>query len=156
MNQIEINDMTLSYPEEFHEMDEREKAGFRFYKDNPGICLTNPEKHILVTVGFKKSGIASLLLDTDNVAKQAEKNISVSMKPNGYCLERFTDCSIADKKASGYRYHYTAQDIAMTGETIVVKHNKVFYYLNFYARTELLEDSLEIWANMLAAVRWHK
>ena len=43
-----------------------------------------------------------------------------------------------------------------TGETIVVKHNKVFYYLNFYARTELLEDSLEIWANMLAAVRWHK
>ena len=57
-----------------------------------------------------------------------------------------------EEKASGYRYHYCIQDTEMTGETLVVKYKKVFYYLNFYARTGLLEESFKIWQSILDTI----
>ena len=42
----------------------------------------------------------------------------------------------------------------MTGETAVVKHKKVFYYLNFYVRTEWRDESLVIWQGILDSVCW--
>ena len=34
----------------------------------------------------------------------------------------------------------------------LVKYKKVFYYLNFYARTGLLEESLKIWQSILDTI----
>ena len=154
MTNIKINELQLSYAEDFHEMDEKERSGLNFYKDGPGICLSNPEKHIIITVGWKKSSLASLMISEKEAAEKAEENISVAMRNYGYTFEEFTDHILDGEKACGYRYHYTAQNISMTGETVVVKFKKVFYYLNFYARTELLDESLKIWQEMLDSAKW--
>ena len=34
----------------------------------------------------------------------------------------------------------------------LVKYKKVFYYLNFYARTGLLEESFKIWQSILDTI----
>ena len=154
--QVKINELQLSYTEGFHEMDENEKAGLNFYKEGPGVCLSDPEKHIIVSIGWVKSGLASVMISEKEAAKKAEEKISSPMKAYGYVLEGFSDYIVDGEKACGYRYHYTAQDIGMTGETIVVKYRKVFYYLNFYARTELLDESLKIWQEMLDSAKWEK
>ena len=57
-----------------------------------------------------------------------------------------------EKKAGLVFYKDSIQDTDMTGETIVVRHKKAFYYLNFYARTGLLEESLKIWQSILDTI----
>lgn len=154
MTQIKINELNITYPESFHEMDETEKAGLNFFKEGPGVCLSAPELHILVSIGWKKSGLASLMVSEKEAAENGEKQISKAMSANGYQLEKFTEYTPGGKTAYGYRYTYKAQDIGMTGETAVMKYNKVFYYLNFYARTEFLPESLKIWKEMLDSVHF--
>ncbi|MCR5322430.1 MAG: hypothetical protein K6E85_04045 [Lachnospiraceae bacterium] len=121
MNTIQINDISLSYPEGFHEMSDREKAGLQFFKGQQGTCLSDPEKHILVSIGFRKSAIASLMIDGEKAAREAEKNIREPMKNFGYRMENFSECEIAGQKAYGFRYHYTARDIGMTGEQFLCR-----------------------------------
>lgn len=151
---ITINDLQILCPDGFHEMSEGERSKLNFYKDGPGVCLSNPDMHIIVSIGWTKSGFASLMMNEKEAARNAEEKISKPMKAYGYQLEGFSDYSLGGEKACGYRYHYTAQGIAMTGETIVVKYRKVFYYLNFYARTELLEESLQVWQKMLDSIEF--
>ncbi len=154
MLQVMVNALRVSCPEGFREMNESEKAGLHFAMEAPGICLTNPEKHMVVSIGWVKSGMASLLLSEKDAARKGEEKVSRLMKDLGYQLEEYPNRTLDEEKASGYRYHYTAQDIGMTGETLVAKHRKVFYYLNLYCRTELREESLKIWEEMLDAMRW--
>ncbi|MCR4962812.1 MAG: hypothetical protein K6B40_02890 [Firmicutes bacterium] len=150
MKQMQIQDLILSYPEGFHEMSREEKAGLAFYNGESGVCLSDPEAHILVTIGCKESRLAFLLQARD-AAKKAEEHIRKPMQAYQYRLEEFSDHRVGGEKACGYRYRYTVQDIPMTGETVVVKHKKAFYYLNFYARTESLTDSIKKWQAMLDA-----
>ena len=152
MAQIRINQLEMMYPDSFHEMSEEKKAGLVFYKDSPGACLEDPENHIIVTVGWTKPGIMAMMLNEKEAAKAAEKKISRPMAAHGYHLEEFSDTVLGGVKASGYRYHYHIQDTDMTGETLVVKYKKVFYYLNFYARTGLLEESFKIWQSILDTI----
>ena len=149
---IRINQLEMMYPDSFHEMSEEKKAGLVFYKDSPGACLEDPEHHIIVTVGWTKPGIMAMMLNEKEAAKAAEKKISRPMAACGYHLEGFSDAVIGGAKASGYRYHYHIQDTDMTGDTLVVKYKKVFYYMNCYARTGLLEESFKIWQSILDTI----
>ena len=152
MAQTRINDLLIAYPDSFREMSEEKKERLAFYKDGPGVCLEDPEHHIIVTIGRMKSGIASIMFSEKDTARTAEKKISRHMTAYGYHLEGFSDTVIGGVKASGYRYHYHIQDTDMTGETLVVKYKKVFYYLNVYARTGLLEESFKIWQSILDTI----
>ena len=156
MTETAIHELRISYPDSFHEMSADEMSGMRFYKDRPGAAITDPEKHIIVTAGWKKSGFAALLLSEKDAAKKAEQSISAPMKAYGYQLEGFSGRALGGEKACGYRYHYKAKDTEMTGETFAVKHNKAFYYLNFYTRTALLEENLAVWSEMLDSIRWEE
>ena len=156
MTKVKINELQLTYTEDFHEMDENERAGLNFYKDEAGVCLSAPEKHIIISVGWKKSAVASMMMNAKEAAENAEKNISRPMRAYGYELDGFTDYELDGEKACGFRYHYTSQGIGMTGETVAVKYRKVFYYLNFYVRTELLDESLKLWQDMLDSAEWLK
>ena len=152
MTRITINALTITYPEGFHEMTDAEKAGLNFYKDGPGACLSDPDRHMIVTIGWMKSGIASLMFSEKEAARSAEGKISKPMAAYGYCLEGFSDMKLGGENASGFRYHYRSGETDMSAEMLVMKYKKVFYYLNFYARTGLLEESRKIWQEMLDSV----
>lgn len=151
----EINELKLSFMDGFREMTEDEIKQLNFYKDGPGVCVKDPQRHILITVGWNKTTFGTLMISAKEAAQNAESKISKPMQANGYQLDSFYERKLGGEKACGYRYHYTAQDIKMTGETWVVKRNKSFYYLNFYARTELEADSLEIWNQILDTADFH-
>ncbi len=58
------------------------------------------------------------------------------------------------KEAKGFRYEYEAQGIGMTGDALAIKRDKTLYYLYIYARTELREESLALWEEILNSIRW--
>ena len=100
MVQITINQLQISCPEGFRELSSEEKAGLKFYMDRPGTCLANPEKHIIVTVGWVKSGLASMMISEKEAARKAEEKISKAMKANEYQPEGFQDYVLDGEKAS--------------------------------------------------------
>ena len=49
------NEMQLSYPDGFHVMSEEELSKMTFYGEAPGWCISDPERHIDLSVSWKKT-----------------------------------------------------------------------------------------------------
>ena len=147
--------LELHCPEGFHEMDATERQGLRFVEAGPAVCLTDPERHMIVSVGWKKPGLlARLMLNDGDLARAMEGNIARAMKPYGYRREDCPDQSVGGRASKGVRYTYTAQGIDMCGESRVVRAGDTLYYFNFYTRAALRNDNFRAWADMLEGVVW--
>ena len=149
-NRLQLHGLTLCRPEGFHEMDEAEWSKLRLLADGEGAGLSDPERHMIVTVGYKRAGsLASALLNTKDLARNMEKQICRSMASLGCRSEGVKPRSIGGRDAWGVRYSYTVQDTGMTGESYVLKDGREIWYLHVYMRTALLADSEPVWETML-------
>lgn len=147
-------DLTVSFPEGFRRMTEGEMKKLNRLEDGPGVFMTSPERHIIVTVGWKKIALlASLLLSAKDIAKNAGGRIARAMKPCGCSEPAYTERTVAGSRAHGFRYAYTAENVPMEAETCILKRGRVVLYFNFYAREALKEESFSVWESVLASVR---
>ena len=63
MNTIILNhELKAVIPGGFHEMDEAERGKLNFIQDGPGGGISDPERHILISVGWKPFGGLSAML----------------------------------------------------------------------------------------------
>jgi hypothetical protein len=155
MQRIFNNTLHLSFPDGFHVMDNDERQKLNKLVEGPGECLADPENHIIISIGWKELGLfPSLLVSAKDAADNSQKAISKAMEPYGYRFRETFAEDIGGKSAPGFSYEYEAQGIAMHGETCVVKHNKVLYYLHIYMRRELKEEGTKIWKDILATAKW--
>ena len=149
-NHLHLHGLTLPIPEGFHVMDEEEWSRMKLLADGEGAGLSDPERHIVVTLGWKQTGgFSAALLSAKDLAKNMEKQICKAMAALGCKSEGVKQRAIGGREAHGLRYGYTAQGTAMTGESWVIKEKKEILYLHGYMRTELLEASLPVWEEML-------
>ena len=145
----------LSFPDGFHVMDNDERQKLKMLVDGPGECLTDPDRHIIISIGWKELSLfPSLLVSSKDAADNSQKAISQAMQPYGYRFRETFAEDIGGKSAPGFSYEYEAQGISMHGETCVIKHNKVLYYLHIYMRRELKGESTKIWKDILATAKW--
>lgn len=151
-----LNDaLRLTIPEGFHVMTDEECGRFTVLEEGEWIGLSDPERHILMTVGWKPVGrFTAALLSGRDIAKNMERWIRKPMQPLGYRLEAFGERAIAGTKAHGLRYGYEVQTVEMMAESYAVKHKRTIYYLHFYARAALWQESLPVREEFLASVRW--
>ena len=148
------NSLKLPCPEGFHVMDEEERSELNIMGNGPCVCLSDPERHIIVSIGWQQvGGLTSLLLKSGDIVKNSEKAIRKSMQAYGYQLEGFLQHSIAGNNADGFVYIYEAKGVPMYAQSCAMKVGKVFYYFHFYARQELREESLKVWEEILDSVR---
>lgn len=149
------NALTIAYPEGFHVMDASERKEMNILGDGPGEFLTDPDRHIIVSVGWKPLPLAaSMLLGAKDGAKNTKAAISKAMEPYGFRANENLKKTLGGVTAEGFSYVYTAQEIPMYGEAYVAKHKRVFYYLYLYARSELKDMSLQVWDEILASASW--
>ncbi|MBR6473152.1 MAG: hypothetical protein IKS99_05470 [Firmicutes bacterium] len=156
MEFLKVNDqIILYYPEGFHVMDDAERSEMNFLEAGLSEVLSDPERHMLVTVGWKKSGgFASFMLNSKDLAKNMESKVSKAMAPAGYTLNGFMEKAVGGKTIEGFGYEYSAGGVDMYGESFALKTGKMLYYFHLYARKELLEDSLPVWEEMLNSAEW--
>lgn len=148
------NSLKLPCPDGFHVMDEEEKSQLNIMRDGPGVCLSDPERHMMVSIGWQQvGGLTSMLLKSGDIVKNSEKAVSKSMQSYGYQREGFLQRSIAGNQAEGFAYTYEAQGVPMYGQSCAMKVGKVFYYFHCYARQALREESLKVWEEILDSVR---
>ena len=149
-SKLSLHGLTLSWPEGFHQMDEAEWSRFKLLADGEGAGLSDPERHMIVTAGYRQAGgFSAALLSAKDLAKNMEKQICKSMAALGCRSEGLKTRAVGGREAHGLRYTYTAHGIAMTGESWVVKEKKEIWYLHCYLRTELREASLPVWEEIL-------
>ena len=155
MEHVKVQGLTLSYPECFHILDEAERAKLRFAEEGEGVCLSAPEQHILISVAWTPVGpMLPRLLGTRELAERAQNAVRKPMSLMDYRSGGLLSRAVGGMSAEGFCYTYTAQDVPMYGETLVVKAPRAFYYLHFYARQELKAESLPVWTDFLAAAGW--
>ncbi len=145
---------TLPVYDGFHVMDEAERKEMTFLEEGPCVCLSDPAKHMIVTIGWKEiGGLASLLVNVKEIAAKAELAVSKAMAGFGYRSEGFLAREIAGRSAEGFGYAYEAEETAMIGQTYAAKAGKTVYYFNLYARESLKEESLRVWEDLLDSVK---
>ncbi len=156
MDNILINGkLQMSLPDGFHVMDEEERSGLRVLMSGPFIAFTDPQRHIIATVGWKNAGIASLILRASDIASGSEKQIAKGMQKYAYVSEGFSERNVGGTGASGFGYRYTPDEgIGMYGETHVLKKGRTVYFFNVYVRDELREESIRVWDDILGSAVW--
>ena len=155
MREMMLNQMlVIEYPDSFHELSEKERKELNAQGSGRWDGLTDPKRHIMLTFGWEKTGgLISLLLRSRDLASGTERRIRRPMKQFGYRLEGFIIRDIAGKQADGFRYTYTASDIDMFGESLVLKYGRTVYYLHLYGREKLRKETLKAWEGILASVK---
>ena len=158
MNRILINDsLDLCLPDGFHVMDVAERSSLKLLNDGPSEFVTDPDRHITLSVGWRKAPLISyLLLNTKDAAKAAERSISGPMGDYGYESLGHTSAVIGGLELAGFCFRYTASGIAMMGEILVAKHSGHFYYFNYYTREALWEENLSVYRLLLSESKWTK
>ena len=158
MENLFLNEeLELQCPDGLAAMTEEERSRLVLIEDGPGECLSDPEKHMIVSIGWKTvGGLTAAVLSQKDAAKNMESKIRKPMKAFGYKAEGSGDKNIGSKCGSGCRYSYEVQGTGMYAESYVVKSGKTFYYFNFYTRTETKDRSLPAWEELLGSALWKK
>ena len=153
---ITLNDeLSFCFPDTFRVLDEAERSKMNFIEDGPGKILSDHDRHILISFGWKTiGGFSAKLLGENDITKNMMSKIRKAMKPFGYCEAGSFSVDIGGEKAEGFGYEYVAQGVEMYGQSYAIKHGKVLYYLNFYTRREFKNESLDIWNKILSTGGW--
>ena len=148
------NELELSIPEDFYEMSEAETAGLRIGSNGESICLKAPDRHMVISIGWKKNGLLSKLLNGGDFVSELDSCYRKSMKPFGYRRTDDISREIDGVRAEGIRYEYQAQDIDMTGESMGLKKDNELYYFHVYYRTMYSDTSRDTWKEILDSAKW--
>ena len=133
--------MTLHYPDSFHEMSRQELADAQFLNDEKGMCISDPDSHILISVGYQQiNGFSALMLSGKDIAVKDEKIIGRRIRDLGYQREGFLRRKASGKTAEGFGYTYDKNGIRMYGEYLIIKNGRTLCYLYLYTRNELKEN----------------
>lgn len=156
MKTMTVNqELQFSCPDSFHVMSAEEQGKLSFLGEGESECYTDPERHILMSIGWKPlGGLASLLIRASDAAHQMEAVVKQPMQQYGYKAEGPKAVILGGEKASGFRYGYEAGNIAMVGESLACKRGKTMYYLHVYYRESLREECASVWDEILSSVRW--
>ncbi len=137
MSEIKINEeLSLILPDRFQEMSPEEIKMSGGSGDESTRGFRNLEQHMILTAGWKKiNGFSAMMLNAKDLAKGSEKAVSELMRTFQYQRSGFEPASVGGVDAYAYSYSYQAENVGMSGKTIVLKKNKTVYYFYFYFRT---------------------
>lgn len=155
MQELLLNDeLYLTYPAGFRRMTAEELGKLQMLAAGEGVALTDPERHMIVTVGWKQPGmLTNMLLSVKDLAKNMERQIRKPMEEFGYRLESRQERDIAGLPARGICYTYRVQGTDMYAESWVCRNKRTVYWFHVYARNELREESLPVWSEILGLTR---
>ena len=150
MKEFEIKMLKIPYPDGFHVMNEEECSKLNLIGGGQTVCLMDPDRHMTVTVGCRQEKLfTALMLGAKDFAKKMEMTVRQMMKQYRFMSRDQEERSIAGMRAIGFTYEYEAESTGMTGQSFAAKTGRTVYYFNCYSRSDLKDENLLIWKNML-------
>ena len=127
------NEIDLTYPECFKEMNEAELARYFSTAENRwGVY--DADRHIVLSVSWNKAGFFGFMTDAESVLIGAESRLRRNLL-NYQRIAEFRP-KIGGKKAYGIRFEYRVNDSVSvhTGDLLVFKYKKKFYSIYYITR----------------------
>ena len=148
MTKVQVTDqVSLSVPEGFHIMDEDEiKTTFPNQTCLPMWVMKDPERHIMVTLSWKKAMmLAAMLVGAKDMAVKLKKQYVKRTRglAYNYQINEVRPISIGHEEGYGFDMTYEVQGIHTCAETACVKHKSFFCYVSVYYRESMKEESLK-------------
>ena len=124
------NALEIPFPEGFREMSRDEMAGLQLVEGGETAAVSNKEKHLLVTVGWKQAGgFLVRLLNSQDLKTKMERDIRKAIAQLNYQHTGSPDMVIGGVTAGGFRYRYTAANgTDMSGVSCVLRKGSTLYY----------------------------
>ncbi len=153
MENKRVKDLQISFEEGFRQLSEEEMKQARFINEgDEGVVMRDDEKHMVVSAAYKKvSGIALAFLKEEEIVENTQKQFEKMMQPFDYHLDEYVTKQ-GQMTLHGFEYTYLAQGTGMRGASFVIKDKKGLYYLHFYMREALKEESHQIMDAILESV----
>ena len=146
------NTYRLSYPESFFVMDPEERSRQNFLETGPGVCLSDPDKHILISIAWKKVGkLWYSLLKTKDLKKAMEACTVKPMQAFQIRTEEACEVTFCGIETGGFGFSYQVQDTDMAGRSYVMKDEGTLWYFHCYVREENREEGFRLFAEILAS-----
>ena len=152
MNSIQINnEVNLTYPDGFDLMGEEELIRyFRTPADRWGVY--NADKHIILSVNWKKAGFKHLFTDAESYMIEVE----AFLHRNLLNYQRVTDykMKIGKKKAYAIRFEYRVKDAALVQvcDLVAFKYKKHFYSVYYVTRKVNASANLPAFQEVLNSI----
>lgn len=155
MTTVTLNTMSISYPEGFRELSAAEIAQMNTTSGPPQFAINDPDRHMIVSIAWREaSGFQAFMFNAQDVVKEMEKQIARATKSLGYQRDKFFKREADGLMGAGFSYMYTADGIDMCSEAYSFEKDRIFYYLYFYYRKELIEEGRAASEEMLQSIRW--
>ena len=146
--------LRFSFPDGFRKLSEAEMKQMKLLQSGPGVCLRDEDRHIIVSLGYRRAGLFDAILGGKDLVKSAQSRIAGVMRPYGYQLAASASCPVGNKTGQYFQYTYTAQNTEMVGECCAIKEGKTIYYLHFYVRKTSRDEGFALWREILQNARW--
>ena len=146
------NELTLTYPEGFQEMNEETLTRyFSSPKNRWGVY--DPERHVIISVSWTKAGFFSFLTDAENVLLSAQARMRSNLI--NYKRTSSSKMKIAGKKGFGFRFEYRVNDrnIYQSGDLRAFKYKGKFYALEYIGRRITDEEHHPIFEEVMESVK---
>lgn len=150
------NALEIPFPEGFLEMSREETAGLQTVEDGEFAALSNKEKHLLATVGWKQSGgLFARLLSSQELKTKMEHDIRKAMAQLDYQYTGSLNIAVGGTTADGFSYQYTAANgTEMSGDSFVLNRGNTLYYIHMYSRRALESENRGLVREIFASARW--
>ena len=149
------NALEIPFPEGFRKMSENELAGLKMPEGGESVVLSNEEKHLIFTVGWKKAVFLGRMLSTRDLEATMGLLIRKAMKHLDYSETDAGDLEVGGETAEGFCYRYTAANgTEMSAASYALKKGNTSYYFHLYSRRQLESENIELVRRILGSARW--
>ena len=146
------NEINLTYPDGFKEMGEEElKKQFGSAVNRWGAF--DADKHIVLSVGWKKAGFFSFLTDAEAYLIELEARLHRSLL-NFQRVGKFKTKVAGKKKAFGIRFEYRVNDSVSihAGDVFVFKNKNKYYAVYYITRKNHAVENLPAFEEVLKSI----
>lgn len=147
------NRLYMDCPEGFRRLTEEELAKMNLIAGGKGLCISDSERHIVVSVAWTQvNALSAMLLGTRETAASMQRQISKRMKQFSYEWLDNVSRKVDGQVARGFIYEYLVQGIHMFGESLVIKVEENLFYFHLYGRKVFKEETLKVFNEILDGV----
>lgn len=157
MNTMLIDDewLEVTLPEGFDLMPHEEIESLMGFKYEQLRGMRDASRHMLMSITWKDAGKhLSKLVGEKLVVKQIDKNFARRGRKSGYHREEFLTREVTGARApaQGFRFSYSADNVAQEGEVWVFKRDVRCYTLCYYTRSAEAAANKPVWEGILSSL----
>lgn len=149
------NEINLTYPEGYNEMNEAELSRYFGTPDNRWGVF-DPGRHIIISVGWNKPGFRNSMGDAESYLLKMTSHMRRALL--NYQVVNEYEIMIASKNAKGVRFEYRVNDSVdvHSADLVVFKYKKKFYAVQFAARKSKVDECRREFLDLLRSISLDK